>query len=227
MTSWGMPAGGPGAQGRERGGGSSSVGEEEDEDADDDLVGDAGGGAGDPGEVEALGFVERDRALVREDERGAGEDAADGERGDEGGDLELDVGEAGQRPGDGTGEDGEEEGGVAEAADGERHDDAGERGHGLDREVDPAQHDDEGDAGGEDEEGGGVAAELEEGGGGQELRLERAHDRDQGDERHDRHPPTQQVAVEAGGEGGGQGRQPMCSMRATWSGLPPAGASKR
>ena len=60
-------------------------------------------------EVGALGVVQRDRALVREDERGAGQHAADGERGDEGGDLEPDVGEAGQRPGDGADEDGEDE----------------------------------------------------------------------------------------------------------------------
>ena len=56
----------------------------------------------------------------------------------------------------------QQEAAVAEPVDGQRHDDAGERGHRLDRQVDAAEHDDEGDAGGEHEEDRGVAGELEQ-----------------------------------------------------------------
>ena len=61
--------------------------------------------------------------------------------------------------------DGERRGGRSRsrsAATVERDDDARQRGHRLDRQVDAAEHDDEGDAGGEDEEHGGVAGELEQ-----------------------------------------------------------------
>ena len=56
---------------------------------------------------------------------------------------------------------------------GQRHDDAGERSHGLDREIDAAEHDDKGNPGRQNEEYRRVAGKLQERG---RLKEDRLHD---------------------------------------------------
>ncbi len=187
-------------------------------------VGDAERRAGDPGEVVALGDLEGDRLLAGDDERGGEEHAAHRQRGDERRDAQAGVRQPRQEPGERAQRHRQHEGPVAERGERQRHHHAGERGHGLDREVDPAQHDDEGDAGGEDEEDGGVAGEFQQRRGLQEDRLQRADQRDEDDEGGQRQPLAQAVGAEAVDE---RRHQTMCPIRSTWRGLAPGLASAR
>ena len=132
--------------------------------------------------------------------------------------------EAREEPGQRAERHRQHEGPVAERGQRDRHHDAGERGHRLDREVDPAQHDDEGHAGREDEEHGRVAGELEQRRGLQEDRLQRADQRHEHDQRGERQPLAQPVRPEAADQ---RRHQTMCPIRSTWRGFAPGLASAR
>jgi hypothetical protein len=97
---------------------------EQDDEADDHRVGDAPEPARDPCQIGAVGLAEGNRALARDDECDARQHTANRQRGDEGRDLEPDMGKAGEAAAQGPDRHGERKRGEAEARHAERHDHA-------------------------------------------------------------------------------------------------------
>ena len=173
------------------------MGHDQDDEADDDDIGNAEMIAGDPGLVAAFGIPQRDRPLLRRHQCRAEEHTAHRQRRDEGGDLQLHMGDAREEPGEDADADGEPEGAISELRNRERHDDAGERRHRLERQVDAAEHDDEGDPGRENEQNRRVAGQLQQGRGLEEHRLHHADDGHEDDEGCKRQPLPQPVDVQS------------------------------
>src|SRR5271170_4568709 len=169
------------------------MGDRQHDQADDNDVGRAERVAGDPILIGAPRVVQRDGALLGDHQRRAEKDAAHRERGDERGDFQPNVDDPGEQPGERANGDGEQERAIAETRDGQRDDDARQRGHGLNRQIDAAEHDDESDAGREREQHRGVTEEIQQRSGSQKARLSDADNDHERGERRQRQPFAQAV----------------------------------